>query len=223
MAIIVHFGTIIDFHLRPQIHNLTHKPVFPRLLNHKDVLLGTLQNNQLKVSDKLFYQKCKKMRNTLTRSLLLLNLQIDLVLLETPLASPRNELYRNHLSDASANTTNANTTVTTNKHSNISALLRLFCKHCTTDTTYTCPTESITTTNNNYCNTSQFATQQINFARTSKTHSSEQQQPIHYVSTINEPQDISQISDSSNSMPLSFHFSSPIPSQIAISSFNPPQ
>ena len=48
-------------------------------------------------------------------------------------------------------------------------------------------------------------------------------QPIHTVSVITDtPQDISLISDTSISDPLNSQFSSPAPSQIASSPFNPP-
>ena len=49
-------------------------------------------------------------------------------------------------------------------------------------------------------------------------------QPNHTLSNITDiPQDISRNSDTSISDPLSTHFSSPIPSQIANNPFNPPQ
>ena len=76
----------------------------------------------------------------------------------------------------------------------------------------------------NYSNTHQFFTQPMNFTKTNKTHSSELPQPIHTISNIiDTPQDISLISDTSTSDPLSSQFSSPTPSQIASNPLNQPQ
>ena len=68
------------------------------------------------------------------------------------------------------------------------------------------------------------STQRINFGDTNKTSSSELAQSIYTVSNIDDTQqDISLISDTSTSDPLSSQFSSPTPSQIASNPFNPPQ
>ena len=76
----------------------------------------------------------------------------------------------------------------------------------------------------NYSNTPQFSTQPINFANTYKTHSSELPQPIHTVSNISDTtHDNSLLSDTSISDPISSHFSSITPSQIANNLVNPPQ
>ena len=76
----------------------------------------------------------------------------------------------------------------------------------------------------NYSNAPKFSTQHINFANTNKTHSSESPQPIHTVSNyIDTPQDISLISDTYVSDPLSSQFLSPTPSQIVNNLFHPPQ
>ena len=76
----------------------------------------------------------------------------------------------------------------------------------------------------NYLNTPQFSTQPINFAKTDKTHSSELPQPIHTVSNINDTtHDISLLSDTSISNPISSQFCSLTPSQIASNPFIPPQ
>ena len=75
-----------------------------------------------------------------------------------------------------------------------------------------------------YSNTPQFPTQPINFANTDKTHCSELPQLIHTVSNINDTtHHISLLSDTSISDPISSHFSSTSPSQIASNPFNPPQ
>ena len=76
----------------------------------------------------------------------------------------------------------------------------------------------------NYSNTPQFSTQPLNFANTDKTSSSELPQPIHTVSNIHDTtHDISLLSDTSNSDPISSQLSSPTASQIANNPFNPPQ
>ena len=76
----------------------------------------------------------------------------------------------------------------------------------------------------NYSNKPQFSTEPKNFANTDITISSEMPQPIYTVSNINDTlQDISLISDTSISGPLSSQFSSPTASRIASSPFNPPQ
>ena len=75
-----------------------------------------------------------------------------------------------------------------------------------------------------YSNTPKFPTQTPTFANSDKTHSSELPQPFHTVSNISDtPQDISLISDTSISDPLSSQFCSPTPSQIVSNFFNPPQ
>ena len=68
----------------------------------------------------------------------------------------------------------------------------------------------------NYSKAPHFFTQPINFANTDKINIFELPQPIHTVSTKEAgPQDISLISDTFNSDPLSSQFSSPTSSQIA--------
>ena len=75
-----------------------------------------------------------------------------------------------------------------------------------------------------YSNTTQFSNKPTIFAKTDKTHSSKLPQPIHSVSNINNtPHDISLVSDTSISNPISSQFSSPTPSKIANNPFNPPQ
>ena len=75
-----------------------------------------------------------------------------------------------------------------------------------------------------YSNTPQLSTQPINFGNTDKTSSSELPQPIHTVSNINDAtQDISLLSEYSNSDPNHSQFALLTASQTANNLFNPPQ
>ena len=167
--------------------------------------------------------KQKKPRNTHTQSLLLPNLQIDLVLMDTlPHFTPKSVIPYPP-SNSNANTSNASTATTTHQLT-IQTLLPY--SNTTLQPSKIIPAPPLAPQPKllNYSNTPQISTQPINFVRTDKIHSSELPQPIHFLSNINDtPYDISLLSDTSIPDPTNSQFSSPTPSRNANNPFNPPQ
>ena len=201
--------------------------MLPQSQNHLFAHTAKSLNNQHPKSHHLSSliksHKHKKLRNT-TQSLLLPNLQIDLVLLDTlrhftpqsVIPYPPIKVKRQHQTQAQEHQIN------TQSHLPYSDFLL--------NTTLPppvlipAPQRAPQPELLNYSHTPQFSTQSINFANTDKTHSSELPQPIHTVSHINDTtHDISLLSDTSISDPTNSQISSPTPSQIANNPFNPPQ
>ena len=196
-------------------------PVFKSPVAHR---VKRLNNQSPKIHHLRFLKnhKHKKPTNNLAQSLLLPNLQIDVVLLDTPPFYPTiSNPIPYYQSQTQIHQTQAQQqhqiyTLTLSPYSGFLA-----------NTTLQLPTiipapplapqpELI-----NYSNLPKFSTQPINFANTDKTSSSELPQPIHTFSNIHDTlQDISPISDTSISDPLSSQFSLPTASQIASNLFN---
>ena len=185
---------------------------------------ATKQSTPKKSLFKLFNKK-PQTQETHTQSLLLPNLQIDFVLLDTP---PLYSTIGNPISPHQIQTQIHQTQAQQQQQTTAQSLLPY--SGFLPNTTLPPPTlipalqRAPQLELRNYSNTPQFSTQPLNFANTDKTSSSELPQPIHTVSNIHDTtHDIGLLSDSSNSDPISSQFSSPTTSQIANNPFNPPQ
>ena len=215
--------------MRPPVNNPTLTQVLPQSQNHLVAHTAKQLNNQHPKSHHLGSlrksHKHKKRRNTPTQSLLLTNLQIDLVLLDTlPHFTPQSVIPYPPIKIK----TQIHQTQAQQHQINTQSLLPYsgFLPNTTLPPPVLIPAPPRAPQPEllHYSNTPQFSTKPINFANTDKTLSSELPQPIHTVSHINDTtHDISLLSDISISDSTSSQISSPTPSQIASNPFNPPQ
>ena len=215
--------------LRPLVNNQTLFQVLPpsqnRLVAHTAKQLSSQHPKSQHLNSLIKQPQNKKPRKTHTQSLLLPNLQIDLVLLDTPPHFTPQSVIPYPPSKSKTNTPNASITTKTNNCTNFIAILWFSSKYDTPPPTFIpAPPQAPQLELLNYSNTPQFSTQPINFANIDKTISSELPQPIHTVSNFhNTRQGISLLSDTSNFDQISSQFSLPTASQIANNPFNPPQ
>ena len=162
-----------------------------------------------------------------TQSSLLPNLQVDLALLDTPSLYPS---VSNPISIYQSQAQIHHVKIQQQQQQQINKQILLPYPGIVTNATLhqqttliPAPPRALQPEPLTYSNRTQFLTQPINFANTDNTGSSELPQPIHTVSTKEAvPQDISHISDTSNSDPFSSQFSSPTQSQSVNDPFNPP-
>ena len=165
----------------PPIHNPTQVLILSRLEYHQSVPMATQLSNQppksLHLNSLIRSPQHKKPRNTFTRPLLMPNLQIHLVLLDTP--PPPHPAITNTIPNYQSQA-QVDQAQTQQQQINTQTLLpQSGFIAITLQQALLIPSP-----------TRAPQTQPINFANTNKTHSSELPQPIHSASNINEPQDI---------------------------------
>ena len=144
-----HSGHRLSSQLRPLVNNPTLTQALPPSQNRLVAHIAKQLNNQHPKSHQLNSlirnHKHKKLRNTHAQSLLLSNLQIDLVLLDT-LPITLQSVIPYPPSKSNANTPNSSTTTTTNNRTNFIAILWFFTKYNAHSIhTYTSSSTSTTT------------------------------------------------------------------------------